>query len=177
MAVHRIAENIRIGGIYECNFGSYKCVNGGLTESRADADEADLNYRIPNEMIKRRPVVVINKHRGLCTVIPISSTREKPHKNPKKDVVNQGICVPLQGYIPITHFYKNDPCWGVCYAAQTIDIGRLRDIYDKNTSLYVKATVPSEMLLKLRFGVIKSIGLESLVPVDEEARINDFLKL
>ncbi len=177
MATLRIAGNVRIGGIYECNFGSYMCVNGGVTESRLDADENNLNYRIPNEMIKRRPVVVINKHRGLCTVIPVSSTREKPHRNPKKDVVEQGICVPLQGFIPRTHFYDNRPCWGVCYAAQTIDSGRLRDIFDKNTSSYVKAAVPPEMLLKLRFGVVKAIGLASLISIEEETRINEALGL
>lgn len=177
MAVHKIEGNLRIGGIYECNFGSYKCTSGGHTEKRDEADGNDLNYRIPNEMIKRRPVVVINKHRGLCTVIPVSSTREKEHRNPKKDMAHVGICVPLQGHIPKTHFYDDSPCWGVCYAAQTIDIGRLRDIYDKNTSSFVKATVPPEMILKLRFGIIKAIGLGSLVPAEEEARVNDALRL
>lgn len=92
-------------------------------------------------------------------------------------MVHVGICVPLQGHIPKTHFYDDSPCWGVCYAAQTIDIGRLRDIYDKNTSSFVKATVPPEMILKLRFGIIKAIGLGSLVPAEEEARVNDALRL
>lgn len=177
MALHKIRGNLRIGGIYECNFGSFKCTSGGHTEKRDEADDSDLNYRIPNEMIKLRPVVVINKHRGLCTVIPVSSTREKEHKNPKKDVVNMGICVSMQGHIPKTHFYDDSPCWGVCYAAQTIDIGRLRDIYDKTTKTFVTATVPSELLLKLRFGVVKAVGLTSLVPAEEETRIDAALGL
>lgn len=168
---------MRVGGIYECNFGSYKSLVSGeeVTHSRDDADEENLNYRIPNEMIKRRPVVVIKKHRGLCMVVPVSATREKPHKNPRKDQVEQGICVPLSAWIPQTRFYTGKDCWGVCYAAQTIDIGRLRDIYDKNTGTFVNAMVSDEMLLKLRFGIVKAVGLESLVPSTEEERINSAL--
>lgn len=168
MAERKISGNLQIGGIYECNFGSYKSTVGGITEKRDEADCNDLNYRIPNEMIKCRPVVVISKHRGVCTVIPVSTTREKENRNPKKDLVENGICVPLQGLIPTTHFYDSTtPCWGVCYSAQTIDIGRLRDIFDKNTQKYVSANVTPEVLLKLRFGVVKAIGLPSLVPREE----------
>lgn len=165
MATHKIAGNLQIGGIYECNFGSYKSIHGGTTEKRDEADSNKLDYRIPNEMIKSRPVVVISKHRGVCTVIPVSTTPEKAHKNPKKDLIKNGICVPLQGFIPTTHFYDSTtPCWGVCYSAQTIDIGRLRDIFDKSTQKYVSASVTPNILLKLRFGVVKAIGLPSLVP-------------
>lgn len=177
MALLRISGNVVIGGIYECNFGAFKNRAGGVTNSRDEADDSDMNYRIPNEMIKRRPVVVIKKHRGLCTVVPVSATREKLHKNPRKDLVNQGICVPLQGHIPVTHFYTGGPCWGVCYAAQTIDAGRLRDIYNKNTSSFESAFVSADVLLKLRFGIIKAIGLESLIPAGEEDRINKALGL
>lgn len=177
MAIRRISGNVRIGGIYECDFGSYKKINGGLTVSRDEADDTDLNYRIPNEMIKRRPVVVISRHKGLCTVVPVSATEEKAHKNPKKDMIIQGVCVPLQGHMPQTHFYTSGCCWAICYAAQTIDIGRLRDIYNRDVSEFVRTTVSSEMLLKLRFGVIKAIGLSSLVPSSEEDRINEILGL
>ena len=168
---------MNVGGVYECNFGSYKSTitDEEITHIRDDADDNNLNYRIPNEMIKCRPVVVIKRHRGLCTVVPVSATREKEHRDPRKDLVLQGICVPLEAYIPRTHFYVGKPCWGVCYAAQTIDAGRLRDIFDKNTGKFVSATVPSEMLLKLRFGIIKAIGLESLVPPGEVERINSVL--
>jgi uncharacterized protein YifN (PemK superfamily) len=165
LAEHKIAGNLQIGGIYECNFGSYKSINGGTTEQRDEADSSKLDYRIPNEMIKCRPVIVISKHRGVCTVIPVSTTREKEHKNPKKDPIKNGICVPLQGFIPTTHFYDSTtPCWGVCYSAQTVDIGRLRDIFDKSTGKHVSASVTADILLKLRFGVVKAIGLPSLVP-------------
>lgn len=91
LATHKIAGNLQIGGIYECNFGSYKSIHGGTTEKRDEADSNKLDYRIPNEMIKSRPVVVISKHRGVCTVIPVSTTPEKAHKNPKKDLIENGI--------------------------------------------------------------------------------------
>lgn len=99
MAILRIKGNVRIGGIYECSFGQFKKIaslGGGLTPSRDDADESDLNYRIPNELIKKRPVIVISKHRGLCTVVPVTGTKEL-HKKPEKVPENMGIHVQLQG--------------------------------------------------------------------------------
>lgn len=171
MAQLKISGNVTVGGIYECDFGAYRSVGNGVTHSRDNAVDSDMNYRIPNEMIKRRPVIVISKHRGLCTVVPVSATREKVNRNPRKDLVHQGICVSLQGYVPETHFYDGRDNWGVCYAAQTIDSGRLRDIYDRTTGSFKKSVVPPELLLKLRFGVVKAIGLPSLVPEEEEQRI------
>lgn len=84
MSKTKIAENVKIGHIYECNFGLYKKIDGsGETSNAIEASDGDLNYRIPHELIKKRPVIVIGKHRGLCTVVPISTTFED-HKKEKK---------------------------------------------------------------------------------------------
>ena len=177
MAILRIKDNVKIGGIYECSFGSFKRLiseGGGLTHSRTEADESDLNYRIPTELIKKRPVIVISKHRGLCTVIPVSGTKEL-HSKPAKVPESMGVHVQLQGHLPITHKYMDIPCWGLCNLAHTIDSGRLRDIYDENAKLFFKGAVSPELLLKLRFGVMRSVGMGSLIPPDEEARIDAVL--
>lgn len=164
MAERKISGNVRIGGIYECDFGSYKAKNGGVTVLRDEAVCDDLNYRIPNEMIKRRPVVVVSKHRGVCTVVPISTTKEKQPKNPKKDLIENGICIDFKGLIPKTHFYDPEtPCWAVCYAVQMIDIGRLRDIYDQDEQKHLTVSISAEMVRNVRFGIVKAIGLPSLV--------------
>lgn len=177
MAILRIKNNVKIGGVYECSFGSFKKLlehGGGVTNQRGEADESDHNYRIPNELIKKRPVIVISKHRGLCTVVPVSGTKElntKPGKVPE----TMGIHVQLQGHIPTTHRYEDKPCWGLCNLAHTIDSGRLRDIYDENTKGFIVSAVSQEMLIKLRFGVMRSIGMGSLIPLSEEERINGVL--
>ncbi|MBI6169354.1 type II toxin-antitoxin system PemK/MazF family toxin, partial [Serratia marcescens] len=123
------------------------------------------NYRIPNEMIKKRPVVVIGKHKGQYIVVPISSTKEtdkKPAKNPE----NVGFHIMLQpGDMPVTAKYEQGKArWAKSNLLVTIDGSRLTDIYDIGTGQFVVAhKISDDTLLKIRQGVIISIGLRSIL--------------
>ncbi|MDF5456929.1 hypothetical protein HKB36_06810, partial [Vibrio parahaemolyticus] len=157
MARLKISGNVRIGHIYECEFGLFKHTDGVSTTSNRDfACEDDYNYRIPNEIIKKRAVVVIGKHRGLYLVVPISSTKEtdkKPHKNPEVT----GLHTKLQaGDFPETHHYEvGKERWAKSNLVCSVDGGRLRDIFNRNTNGFIPAhKVSDETLKKVREGVL-----------------------
>ncbi|PKG73036.1 hypothetical protein CXF86_19770 (plasmid) [Shewanella sp. GutCb] len=165
MAKLRISGNVRIGHIYECNFGLFKKNATEATPSKHEAVENDYNYRIPNEIIKKRAVVVIGKHRGQYIVVPISSTEEtdkKPAKNPE----NKGFHVRLGlDDFPVTkHYLAEKIRWAKSNLVSTIDGGRLTDIYDSNIPANIPAhKVSDETLREIREGVIISIGMNDLL--------------
>lgn len=166
MAQLKIKGNVRIGHIYECFFGNFKHIDGdNTTSSKHEACEDDYNYRIPNEMIKKRAVVVIGKHRGQYIVVPISSTKET-HKKEHKEPENTGLHTKLTNEdFPETHHYTNDrDRWAKSNLISTIDGGRLRDIYNENIGgLIVAHKVTDETLLKIRHGVFIAIGMRDSI--------------
>lgn len=172
MAQTRVAGQIRIGHIYECEFGLFKKVAEGVdtTVARDEADDTAYNYRIPNELIKRRAVVVIGKHRGLYLVVPVSSTFEngpKPHKVPE----NSGMHVQMGGDFPVTARYTAGKArWAKSNLVQAVDGGRLTDVFDPATRKNIPAHQVSEnTLLKIRYGVMISMGLGKMLPAEEPA--------
>lgn len=176
MAKKLIAGNVKIGGIYECDFGLFKdnnqCQKLTTTDS-SEADISDLNYKIPHELIKKRPVVVVSKHRGLCLVVPISTTQEL-HKKKVKIPENQGIHVKIphsdfpQGAFKYAH---NVDMWAKCNLITHVDVGRLRDLRSSNnTSAHLPVfTVSNELLKKIRHGIILSIGMKELLEAAQES--------
>lgn len=164
MAQLRINGNVRIGHVYDCNFGQFKKNGGGCTVSRDEAD-IDYNYRIPNEMIKVRSVVVVGKHRGAYIVVPISATKEEAKKK-EKEPEFQGFHVKLEhSDIPTTPRYPYGvDRWALCNLVTTVDGGRLQDLYNSEERSFVKAQkVSDDTLDKIRKGVVISIGLRDLV--------------
>jgi uncharacterized protein YifN (PemK superfamily) len=165
MAKLKINGNVKIGGIYECHFGSYKhkTIAGQTTNDPVEASVNDYNYPIPLEIIKKRAVVVIAKDRGLCTVVPISSTKEKFTK-PSKDPVAKGIHILLGNDFPTTHHYQTKDRWAKSNLVRTIDSSRLTDIYCSNHGGFIQThQISEEILRKIRYGVIIHIGLRDLV--------------
>lgn len=176
MAQTRVAGQIRIGHIYECEFGLFKKGAEGTdtTVVRDEADDTAYNYRIPNELIKRRAVVVIGKHRGLYLVVPVSSTFEngpKPHKVPE----NSGLHVQMGDDFPVTARYTaGKPRWAKSNLVQAVDGGRLTDVFDQKTRKNIPAHQVSEnTLLKIRYGVMISMGLGKMVPAEEPAPVEE----
>ncbi|MEI8659361.1 type II toxin-antitoxin system PemK/MazF family toxin [Vibrio sp. Hal054] len=164
MAQLRINGNVRIGYVYDCNFGMFKSTSGGTTVSRNEA-ELDYNYRIPNEIIKCRLVVVIGKHRGAYIVVPISATKEEAKKK-EKEPESQGFHVKLTPTdMPTTPRYPYGvERWALCNLVTTIDGGRLQDLYHAEQKTHVPAQrVSDETLEKIRKGVIISIGMRDLI--------------
>lgn len=166
MAQLRIANNVRIGHIYDCNFGLFKKTDGGgETSNKEEASEDDYNFRIPNEMIKKRPVIVIGKHRGQYIVVPISSKKET-HRRPEKEPENKGFHIKLaENDFPVTEHYEvGRDRWAKSNLVTTIDGGRLRDLYDGATKSHIPAhAVSEETVKKVKEGVIISIGLGSIL--------------
>lgn len=176
MAQLKINGNVKIGHVYECNLGLFKRnalptapdYTQQTTDDRTLAAENDYNYKIPNELIKNRPVIVIGKHKGQYIVVPISSTKEidkKEHKNPD----NVGFHVLLQqGDMPVTdHYDATRNRWAKSNLVTTVDGGRLRDLFDRGTQRFVPAhKVSDDTLLKVRHGVLISIGLRDLLNQD-----------
>lgn len=166
MAKTFIQGNVKIGGIYECNFGLFKNISGGVTKDRDLADESDMNHKIPNELIKKRPVVVVGKHRGLCLVAPIS-TKKETHKKPSKIPEVQGIHVKLtENDFPTNSVkYSNtQDMWVKCNLVTHVDAGRLRDLKSNVDNSYLPVFVlENEVLRKIREGIILSIGMAELL--------------
>ena len=175
MARLKIHGNVKIGHVYECSFGLFKHVDGiNTTDKRNYASEVDYNYRIPNEMIKKRAVVVIGKHRGLYLVVPISSTEEthhKKHKNPELTGLHTKL---LQEDFPETHHYEaGRNRWAKSNLVCSVDGGRLSDIYNKNIGALINAhKISAATLKKVRDGVVIAIGMRDLIAthVDEVVR-------
>lgn len=165
MAQLRINGNVKIGGIYECDLGLYKhkSINNQCTKEVHEAADNDYNYPIPLEIIKKRVVVVIAKDKGLCTIVPISSTKEK-FKKASKDPVAKGIHILLGDEFPTTHHYEPKDRWAKSNLVRTIDSSRLTDIYCQNAGGFIQTYQLSENTLKkIRHGVIIHIGLRDLV--------------
>lgn len=166
VALTRVAGQIRIGHVYECDFGRFKKAgSNAVTSDRDEADTTAYDYRIPNEMVKRRAAVVIGKHRGLYLVVPVSSTYEgdkKAHKIPE----NTGMHVPMGADFPETQRYvKGKQRWAKCNLVQSIDGGRLTDIFDHAINKNIPAyKVSEETPLKIRYGVMISMGMGTMVP-------------
>jgi uncharacterized protein YifN (PemK superfamily) len=176
VAQTRVDGQVRIGHIYECDFGRFKKTGDGLdtTVDRDEADETAYNYKIPNELIKRRAVVVIGKHRGLYLVVPVSSTFEnapKPHKVPE----NFGMHVQMGVDFPVTARYTaGKPRWAKSNLVQAVDGGRLTDVFDPDTRKNIPAhRVTESTLLKIRYGVMISMGLGKMVPAEEPAPVEE----
>ncbi|KUM52197.1 type II toxin-antitoxin system PemK/MazF family toxin [Rheinheimera sp. EpRS3] len=175
MAQLKINGNVKIGHIYECEFGMFKKKMDGLTTSdKDDAVQDDYNYRIPNEMIKRRAVVVVGKHRGQYVVVPISSTKETANRV-EKEPESKGFHVPLKlGDFPVTKRYEAETArWAKSNLVTTIDGGRLRDIYDDVQQSHILAHQMSEdTLKKVREGIIISIGMNSLLAIVDNKQVS-----
>lgn len=164
MAQLRIKDNVRIGHIYECEFGLYKKhQDNSFTHLRDEACETDYNHRIPNEMIKKRPIVVVGKHRGQYLVVPISATKETAAKV-EKEPANKGIHILLLGDdFPVTERYSADtPRWAKSNLVCVVDGGRLRDIRAGITHINAHK-VSDETLSKIRKGIVISIGMRDLL--------------
>lgn len=171
MAQLKIAGNVKIGHIYECELGLFKRRQPAAgeplaTSDKNDAVDDDYNYAIPNELVKKRLVVVIGKHKGQYIIVPISSTKET-HRQEHKEPEKRGFHILLSaGDMPVTTRYiAGRARWAKSNLVMTVDGGRLRDIYDPSVRRCIAAHAVTEATLaRIRYGVMISIGLGSLVP-------------
>lgn len=141
----------KVGEVLECNFGDFKRL-----ESSGTFDEKNYDGRIPNEMIKRRMVVVINaKLDGNCLVVPISSTK-------RISSIKSGHHVPLdKNLFRITDFYDKRDRWAKAETIQLVSKKRLFKLKDNNSrfDLYF----PRETVTSIQKAIIKTINANALI--------------
>jgi uncharacterized protein YifN (PemK superfamily) len=157
-----VIGNIKRGDILECNFGNYKEIQG--EDGEVSHDRSNFDTRIPNEMRKTRPIVVIGEHKGQYLVVPISST-EDTHNNPRKTGAGRGFHIVIDdGIIPVTHFYMAGmKRWAKANMVQAVDRHRLSNIYCKKRRERLQVEVPVETLRAIQEALIKAIGRPELL--------------
>ncbi|MDD9197451.1 type II toxin-antitoxin system PemK/MazF family toxin [Aliivibrio sp. S3MY1] len=140
----------KVGDILECDFGNFKIIEQGY-------DERNYDGRIPNEMIKRRMVMVINpKVGGGChLVVPISSTKNIAS-------INNGTHVEITSdYFRVTNFYDKRERWAKCEALQLVSKYRLFKMIDNGERFEQK--LPREMVELVQRGIIAAVNAKSLL--------------
>ena len=140
----------KIGEVLECDFGNFKKIG-------QEIDKRNYNGRIPNEMIKRRMVMVINpKIGGGChLVVPISWTRNVSS-------IRNGTHVSLdEQYFKVTNFYDRRERWAKCEALQLVSNQRLFKMIDNGERF--DQILPREVVELIQRGVIAAINGKSLI--------------
>lgn len=140
-----VTNSIRPGALLECDFGNYRTIKDANGNDEFDREHFD--GRIPYEIVKLRPVVVLGEHKGQYLVVPVSST-EDTHKVPRKTGVARGFHVPVPpNEIPATHFYLPGTIrWAKVNMMQSVARFRLSSIYCRNTSRYIDTSVSASTL-------------------------------
>jgi len=164
-----IATNPAKGDIYECIFGHFMPENPEHPEGPFKKD--DYNFRIPNEIRKRRPVVILGVRKTQIIVVPIS-TREDRASKPHKKAEAQGVHVKIPaGSIPVTDFYSADTvCWAKADLIQTVDIQRLREFPNKNKT-HTKGKVCPDTLKLIEEAVLRSIGCMGKIRIPQKGTL------
>lgn len=167
-----IRTNPKRGDIYECVFGHFLPEDAARPMGPFRKD--DYNYRIPNEIRKRRPVVVLGERNSQFIVIPIS-TREDIAKHAHKTAAFQGIHVLIpDGSIPLTdHYRTHTNCWAKADLIQSVDVKRLRE-FPKGDGTHVIGKVAPEILRTIEEAVLRSIGLmekKRLLKEDDASKV------
>jgi uncharacterized protein YifN (PemK superfamily) len=152
----------------ECHFGNYMEVIGEGGETTYDRSHFDS--RIPHEIRKTRPVVIVGDHKGSYVVVPISSTLDT-HNNPRKTGVGRGYHIELrEGEMPVTHFYEAGlQRWAKANMVQAVDRYRLASIYCRKQKRVVQAEVSQETLRLIQEAVVRVIGLSAMLTVADDS--------
>jgi len=101
----------------------------GLRTGEVLICDFDTGFK-PPEMVKRRPVAVVSRTathwRGLCTVVPLSTTDPKPQMSWHVLMLSN----PLHGHLPESHaFGKPDIVWAKCDMLYTVGFERVTRIH------------------------------------------------
>ncbi|WP_084614800.1 type II toxin-antitoxin system PemK/MazF family toxin [Pseudomonas batumici] len=137
----------KVGEILECDFGDYR--NPPLDPS--------YDGLIPNEMRKRRMVVVINGKlpNGCCLIVPVSSSGNR-------NCIDRGFHVPIPAaLITSTRFYDRRDRWAVIECVTHVSKDRLFKI--KNQGAPVSDVMPRDVVAKIQRAMIKTLNAAVLL--------------
>jgi uncharacterized protein YifN (PemK superfamily) len=159
--LRKISTNPRRGDVYDCLFGNYDPVDPAQPNGPFKKDNYD--FRIPNEMRKRRPVVILGDRNKQLLVVPISKLEDR-HKNPKRTGEARKLHIRLKGdETPLTASYRRGiPTWAKADLVQSVDEERLRE-FRLADGTYARGTVSPEILLAIQEGVMRHMGLTDWV--------------
>ena len=159
--LRKISTNPRRGDVYDCILGNYDPVDAAQPDGPFKKDNYD--FRIPNEMRKRRPVVILGDRNKQLLVVPISALEDR-HKNPKKTGEAKKLHIRLKGdETPVTATYiQGIPTWAKADLIQSVDEERLRE-FRLADGTYVRGSVSPETLRAIQEAVMRHIGLTEWV--------------
>ncbi|MDF1685055.1 MAG: type II toxin-antitoxin system PemK/MazF family toxin [Legionellaceae bacterium] len=145
-----ISYRPKVGEILECNFGQFRTLHTG------DFDLRHFDGRIPPEMVKRRPVVVLNgKLGGGCLVVPISSSQDLGG-------INQRIHVHIEPELfPATDFYDVRDRWVKAELIQAVSVQRLFKLIDNGVRF--DHYFPREKVEQIQRAVVRSVSASTLL--------------
>lgn len=142
-----IAYSPKVGEILECDFGEYR---SPILNPRYDG-------LIPNEIRKRRLVVVLNGKlpNGCCLVIPISSSGNQ-------HAVTRGFYVHIPPtMITQTQFYDQRDRWVVTDCVTHVSKDRLFKI--TNAGAPVNDILPRALVTTIQQAMIKTLNASALL--------------
>jgi uncharacterized protein YifN (PemK superfamily) len=151
-----ITTNPTRGDVYDCIFGNYLPLDP--SQPTGPFDKTSYNYRIPHEMRKRRPVVILGERNKQLLVAPISTT-EDVHIKPHRTGEALGLHIRLIGNeIPNNGFYtENVDRWVKVDLIQSIDVKRLREFRMPDGS-HVTGKLSRETLAEVQLAVFRILG-------------------
>lgn len=163
----KIKTNPRRGDIFECLFGNYEPLNLASPDGPFRKDNYDR--RIPNEIRKKRPVVIVGERKKQFLVVPISS---KQDTHPKQHRTGEavGLHIRLNGNeIPETAQYvAGTVCWAKTDLIQSVDEERLRE-FRLQDGTHTTGKVTPKILQAIQKGVMRAIGLTPWIEEKEAA--------
>lgn len=157
----KINKNPTRGDIYECIFGNYVPVDQAFPQGPFRKDLYDV--RIPNEMRKRRPVVIVGERKKQFLVVPISSLEDT---HPKAHRTGEAVRLHIrldEDEVPVAPGYiQGTVCWAKTDLVQSVDEERLRE-FRLDDGTHVVGKVSAEKLLQIQEGIMRVIGLTGWV--------------
>ena len=159
--IKSISKNPKRGDVYECIFGNYLLLN--MNHQYGPYCIKSYDYRIPNEIRKRRPVVILGERKKQLLVVPISSTLDRPDK-PLKGGESAGLHIKLNGdEVPLNKQYQKDMVrWAKVDLMQSVDIKRLREFRLLNGS-HAIGKVSNQTLGEIQLAVLRMLGLSKKI--------------
>jgi uncharacterized protein YifN (PemK superfamily) len=126
-----------------------------------------FGFREP-EMIKKRPVVVLRKHRSnpkLVTIVPLSTTRPDVTMSYHHEFLSN----PLPDGMPF------EITWAKCDMVVTVSLDRLDRVKVKSHGkrIYIEPTISAADLVNIRQCVVDALGLgPAMAAVDEKKALD-----
>jgi uncharacterized protein YifN (PemK superfamily) len=145
-----ISYSPKVGELLDCNFGQFE------TLPNESYNTGNFDRRIPPEMIKKRPVVVLGGKFGQSAlVIPISSSLNQ-------NFVHRGLHVHIPpACFPTTDVYDERDRWAKAELIQHVSRHRLYKIRNNGgrSGLYLSR----EIVDQIQRAVIAAISAKSLI--------------